>query len=463
MFMFLTTTSSVALIAIPRALFAMQGHNHKIVSTPEVWYVLPFIGLLLAIAIIPLWKEHFWESNLNKGIVSALFALPVAAYYLFAAPQEVVYHLEEYFGFIVLLWSLYTISGGIVLKGNILATPKANTIFLAIGAVIANLFGTTGAAMLLIRPVLKTNMERRHKKHIPIFFIFIVCNIAGCLTPLADPPLYMGYLNHIPFHWTFYLFPEWLFMNVLLLVIFYFWDRRAYAKESQSIKVLDISRYEPVSISGKINFLFIAGVLLTIIFGKEIAFLITSNPEAEPTPYREVIMIAMSLLSMLFTKKEYRNANNFNFGAIIEVAVLFAGIFITMIPALILLEHKGGEFGVNEPWQFFWMTGGLSSFLDNTPTYLTYVSLAKGVFGLDAIKDLAFHEHADIILRAISLGAVFMGANTYIGNGPNFMVKAISDQKSPFQVKTPSFFGFMLYSAGILLPLFIAVTFIFFV
>jgi Na+/H+ antiporter NhaD/arsenite permease-like protein len=411
--------------------------------------ILPFILLLLCIAVIPLVAEHFWEKNRNKAIIVAIISIPVLVYFTIIAPMEIFYHIEEYFGFIVLLWSLYTISGGIVLKGNLRATPFVNTVFLAVAAVIANIFGTTGASMLLIRPVLRTNMERKYKKHIIIFFIFIGANIGGCLTPLGDPPLYMGYLNNIPFSWTFRLFPEWLFANGLLLLIFYVYDSIQYKKEEDSAKKMDFQNLEPVHIKGFFNLLLVAGVLLSIILGLK-------------TPLREIVMIILGLISMRFTPEILRKSNHFNFSAIIEVAILFVGIFITMIPALIILEQKGGELGITRPYQFFWLSGGLSSFLDNTPTYLTFVSLAKGTLGLDSIAALAGHETGDMILRAISIGAVFMGANTYIGNGPNFMIKAISDQKGPLHTKMPSFFGYMLYSICILIPVFIAVTFIFF-
>ncbi len=375
-------------------------------------------------------------------------ALPSLVYYLILGPGEVVYHLEEYFGFIVLLWSLYTISGGVLLKGNLVATPWVNTAFLAIGALAANVFGTTGASMLLIRPLLKANMERQHKRHTFIFFIFIVANVGGCLTPLGDPPLYMGFLKGIPFTWTLALWPQWLFVNVALLVMYHLWDRRAIRRESTESLERDLLDREPLRIEGWINMALIVGVLATIVSGVG-------------TPWREVIMIALGLISMWATPREIRAANFFNFNAIIEVAVLFLGIFITMIPALVLLEQQGTSLGVTQPWQFFWTTGTLSSFLDNTPTYLTFLSLAQGVAGVHEATALLVPPW-EAILVAISLGAVFMGANTYIGNGPNFMVKAIAEERGPMHVDMPSFGGYMLYSLVILVPLFVVVTLIFF-
>lgn len=441
----------LVIVFIPQIIFGSEAHSHRIESVPAPPYysVLGFIGLLLAIAIIPISAEHWWESNKNKAIVTAIFSIPVLIYYIWIKPVEIFYHVEEYFGFITLLFSLYVISGGILLKGNIRATPKVNLIFLTIGAVIANIFGTTGASMLLIRPILKTNKERKNKKHIVIFFIFIVANMGGCLLPIGDPPLYMGYLNDVPFFWTLKLSPLWFVGNGLVLTLFYFIERRSYAKEEKRAKTIDIAHIEPIRIDGKINFLFIAGILGAIIMGLK-------------TPERELVMIIFSLLSIHYTPKKIREDNHFNYSAIIEVAVLFLGIFITMIPALILLEQKGESLGVNKPWQFMWMTGVLSSFLDNTPTYLTFVSLGKSVANVHQIFQLVGHPVGEMILRAISIGAVFMGANTYIGNGPNFMVKAIAEQRGPLHVKMPSFFGFMKYSIMYLIPVFIIVTLIFF-
>lgn len=429
----------------------MPEHSHaaSVIPCPPVWAVAPFLLLLLAIAVLPLVFPRFWERNRNKGLVVALVSAPIVAYYLAVSPGEIPYHLEEYFSFLVLLWSLYTISGGIVLQGNLAATPGVNTAILAVGAVAANIFGTTGASMLLIRPLLRTNMERRNKAHTPIFFIFIVSNIGGCLTPLGDPPLYMGFLYGVPFGWTLSLWPEWLFMNAVLLGLYYLWDRRAYAREAPADVARDETEREALTILGRRNVALIAGVLAAIALGL-------------PTPWREATMIGLGALSIATTPREYREANCFSWGAIIEVAVLFAGIFVTMIPALVLLEQRGGELGVTEPWQFFWTSGGLSSFLDNTPTYLTFLALAQGDLGISDAALLVGHEPGEAILRAISLGAVFMGANSYIGNGPNFMVKAIAEERGPLHVRMPSFGGYLLYSGGILIPLFVVVTVLFF-
>jgi Na+/H+ antiporter NhaD/arsenite permease-like protein len=411
------------------------------------FWSLSFFGLLLlSIAIMPLVWGHFWDRNRNKVIVSGILSLPVVIlFFHYGNFQPLIYEIKEYFSFIILLASLFIISGGIFLSGDILATPKNNTLFLAIGGVIANFFGTTGAAMLLIRAMLRTNSERKHVSHIPIFFIFVVCNIGGLLTPLGDPPLFMGYLRGVPFFWTLRLFPHWFFVMVLVLTVFYFTDRHYWNKESAAAKKLDRLRYEPIRLHGKINILFTLGILVSVIFLQ--------------TPAREGAMALLAVVSLIATPKEVHAKNEFNYAPIIEVAVLFAGIFITMVPALMILEARGAEFGVRLPWQFFWTTGGLSSFLDNTPTYVTFLSLAQGLAEATNLPN----EIVGIpvkYLEAVSVGAVFMGANTYIGNGPNFMVKVVCEHQ---KVKIPSFFGYMLWSGGILVPIFIIVTFVFFV
>lgn len=408
------------------------------------WSVIPFILMLLTIAIAPLINEHFWEKNKNKAIFSIIYSIPVIIlFYHYKDFHPLLHEVKEYFSFIVLLGSLFIVSGGIYLAGDILGTPKNNTLFLLIGGIIANIFGTTGASMLLIRPILRINRERLYISHIPVFFIFVVSNIGGCLTPIGDPPLFMGFLRGVPFFWSLRLFPEWAFMMAIILSIFYFTDSYYYKKEPESIKRLDKIAYEPIRLYGRLNMVLIWGILLSVIFLR--------------TPIREIVMIFISIYSLKFTHKEIRQKNEFNFAPIIEVAVLFAGIFITMVPALLILHARGGEMGIEKPWHFFWITGLLSSFLDNTPTYLTYFSLAQG---LTISKGLPM-EVAGIphkILAAISLGAVFMGANTYIGNGPNFMVKVICEHQ---KVKMPSFFGYMLKAIIFLIPCFILITFLF--
>jgi Na+/H+ antiporter NhaD/arsenite permease-like protein len=439
-------SATTAIATIHEATHQKTGHASTV---PPIWMVIPFIILLLLIAILPLVAERWWESNLNKAIVSIFLGLPMGIYYLGHDRLALIHTMAEYISFIILLFALFTISGGILLKGDIRATPRNNSIYLAIGALLASFIGTTGAAMLLLRPVINTNAERQYKKHTIIFFIFTVCNIGGCLTPLGDPPLFLGYLKGVPFTWTFGLWREWLFMNTLLIAIYFLVDLRMYRKEDLGHIIEDEVNIEPISITGKINFLLVSGVVLSAALLAE--------------PWREISMVALAITSLGVTKKEIRKSNDFNFKAITEVAVLFLGIFLTMIPALLLLKLRGGELGITEPWHYFWMTGMLSSFLDNAPTYLTFLSLSEGYVasaGLAVPEILAKVAITNDLLVAISLGAVFMGALTYIGNAPNFMVKAIAEEA---KIKMPSFFGYMLWSYLVLLPLFILVTVIFIV
>lgn len=404
-----------------------------------LWSILPFVCMLIAIAVLPLTHGHWWESNRNKGFISIVLGIPVGIYFLFSDRHHLMHTAMDYASFIILLGSLFTISGGILIRGNPQGRPMVNTFFLFVGAVIANLIGTTGASMLLIRPLLRTNDTRKHIRHIPIFFIFLVSNIGGSLTPLGDPPLFLGYLEGVPFFWTLRLLPIWTLTVGIVLFIFYLFERRAWRRESPIDIVRDNIHGEPIKVEGKLNLLWFLGVLVAVFL---------------PAPYREITMVSMGCLSYAFTAKEIRVQNRFTFYPIKEVAVLFAGIFTTMIPVLLILKARGAEIGIKEPWQFFWITGGLSSFLDNAPTYLTFFSLAEGLGIGDGIIRIP-----ESVLIAISSGAVFMGANSYIGNGPNFMVKSICEEVG---IKIPSFFGYMVYSGLILIPVFILVTAVFF-
>jgi len=427
---------------------------------PPLISVLPFVSLLLAIAILPLIKGHWWESNKNKAKVSLIASLPIFLYFLWVHPSQLGHTFEEYIAFILLLGSLYTISSGIVLVGEIAPTPLATTSLLGLGMVLANFIGTTGASMLLIRPLLKIMSTRKTVHPTVIFFIFLVSNIGGCLTPLGDPPLFLGYLNGVPFTWTFKLWRPWLLLGGWLLALHFVLDSFIYKKEASPdplrtkepiFTVNDPAPGFPHSqtptpfsslrLEGKINFLFLFGV----IFG--VAFL--------SSPYREALLIIMGCLSVLVTSEELRAKNGFNYGPIYEVAVLFIGIFITMQPALLILRAQGQSLGVTEPWHFFWISGALSSFLDNAPTYLTFFNLAKGL----GIPGQISGPPEENILAAISLGAVFMGANTYIGNGPNFMVKSVAEAAG---IKMPTFFGYMLWSLGFLIPSFWVIQYLFF-
>ncbi len=407
--------------------------------TLPLWTIVPFVGLLLSIAFLPLRVPKFWEHHRNKALVCLAWSIPTAAYFLFRAPHELVLSLKDYASFLLLLTALFIVSGGIVLRGDIRATPEVNATFLFIGAVLANAIGTTGASMVLIRPLLQTNREREHIGHIPVFFIFLVSNIGGLLTPLGDPPLFMGFLRGVPFFWTLRLFPQWVFMVSSVLAVFYIVDRRAFAKEEWAAVARDRAEIRPLRLRGAVNFLWIGGVVCGVFL---------------PFPFRETLLAAMCVMSLATTRREYRRLNEFTYNPIIEVAILFAGIFVTMVPALLILGARGAEMGVTKPWHFFWVTGTLSSFLDNTPTYLTFFSLAQGLDLGGAVLGIPAK-----ILLAISAGAVFMGANSYIGNGPNFMVKCIAEE---YRLRMPSFFGYMAYSALVLVPLYVVATFIFF-
>lgn len=405
-----------------------------------LYSISPFVLILLAIALMPLILRKWWESNLHKLYISIALSIPVLYYYLSKNPHSLIVILEEYSSFIILLASLYIISGGVVLRGDIAATPLVNTIILAIGSILASFIGTTGASMLLIRPILRINSERRHIKHTVIFFIFLVSNIGGCLTPLGDPPLYMGYLEGVPFSWTFKLFANWLFMVSILLAAYYIMDSIYWKKEPIFSLEREKLIIRPLSLLGSRNIILIAGIVACVAF---IPYF----------PYRELIMIALAVISFRITPQQYRKENDFTSYPIKEVAVLFLGIFITMIPALDVLRARGYELGIKQAWHFFWATGILSSVLDNTPTYLVFISLARGLELKPEIIGISQE-----VLKAISLGAVFMGANTYIGNGPNFMVKSIAEERG---VEMPGFFGYIFYSLIILFPLYILYTVIF--
>jgi Na+/H+ antiporter NhaD/arsenite permease-like protein len=402
--------------------------------------VLPFVAMLLAIALCPLAVAHWWESNRNKLLVSAILGVPVLALYLARRPAALVHTGEEYVSFIILLAGLYAISGGILLRGDLEATPVINTAFLALGSVLASVIGTTGASMLLIRPLLKTNRERTRVRHTVMFFIFLVSNIGGMLTPLGDPPLFLGYLQGVPFAWTFRLSPHWLFMVAVLLATYFVWDTREYRREPSGALTRDLAEIQPLRVRGTLNGLALLGVVLAVALLN--------------APWREAVIVILTAVSLWKTPRDIRRANGFTAYPMVEVAVLFLGIFLTMMPALEILRLRGSELGVQQPWQFFWATGVLSSFLDNAPTYLTFLALAQG---LGLANEVVGVPHA--ILAGISVGAVAMGANSYIGNAPNFMVKSIAEEAT---VKMPSFFGYMLYSAGVLIPVYVAATLLFF-
>ena len=458
---------------------------HGGVSTsPPPATVLPFAVLLAAIAILPLTPQlsHWWEHNSSKLLVAGCLALVTLGYYAFMHRHPVDLHfpthgivepaaagpswgmagailtnamLAEYVPFIVLLFALYCITGGVRIEGDLQATPTVNATFLGVGALAASFIGTTGAAMLLVRPLLETNRERRIVAHTVVFFIFIVCNCGGCLLPIGDPPLFLGYLEGVDFLWTFSLWKPWLVTNGLLLAIYWLWDTfYAHPHERPGDIQLDVRTAGPLKISGLWpNALLMAGVIAAV------ALLDPAKPFPGTTwhPWiflREAVLLALVGLSLALGSGEVRIRNGFTYGAILEVAALFLGIFICMQPALALLHEHGASLGIDSPREFFWATGALSSVLDNAPTYLVFFKAAQSLPATGAT--MAGVEVGR--LAAISLGAVFLGAMTYIGNGPNFMVKAIAEQSG---VKMPSFFGYCVYSFGVLLPVFILVSLLF--
>ncbi len=416
----------------------MLGHQLPLITA------LPFVALLLAIALAPLAAPHWWHHNRNKALVALVVSAPILVYLGINAPDLLHEKFLEYVGFIVVIGALFVITGGIHIQGSLSGTPLVNTGMLGIGAVLANLLGTTGASVLLIRPLLRANKRRKRVAHIVIFFIFIVANCGGLLTPLGDPPLLLGFLKGVPFDWTLRLWPQWLMMNGVLLVVFSLWDRWALSKEQRE----EVLVHEPLRITGGVEILVLLGIIVSILF------------EAG-----ELVIVLLALIGYFAGSRERRAKNVFTFAPIIEVAVLFAAIFVTMTPVLEMLNAwaQRPEFALSKPWHFFWASGTLSSVLDNAPTYLAFAASAAGLQGVPPhgayIGALALDPVAAKLVAAISTGSVFMGANTYIGNAPNFMVKAIAEESG---VKMPSFFGYMAYSVGILLPIFVLVSLVFF-
>jgi Na+/H+ antiporter NhaD/arsenite permease-like protein len=418
------------------------------------WSVIPFAILLLCIAILPLAAEHWWHKNRNKAIVSVAVAVPAIIYLAavqFSSGQPALptlaHEMFKYISFIILLGSLFIVSGGIVLHGDFAPKPWTNVAFLAVGAVVANVIGTTGASVLLIRPLLRINKPRRNAKHLPVFFVFIVSNVGGLLTPLGDPPLFLGFLNGVPFTWTLTLWREWLLVNGLVLMLFFVLDFVAYRSEPADLEAVPPEQRRPVSIEGLLNLPLLAGVIIGVLIQGMV-------PGTLGEALGAAIMLSMGALSLWFTPAKLRQANGFSWSPIIEVAVLFFGIFVAMVPALELLKLHGKELGITEPWQYFWITGGLSAFLDNAPTYLALATMAAQGGDIGALA-----SSQPLLLVAISTGAVFMGAMTYIGNGPNFMVKAIAEEAG---FKMPTFFGYLGYSCLCLVPVYLVVTWVFF-
>lgn len=435
-----------------------------------IW-TLPFFGILLSIALFPVFLETIWHKHTGKIIAlwTGLFLLPYLGVFGASAAVEVVSHAlcAEYLPFILLLLALYIVSGGVLISGNLHGSPATNTGLLALGTALASLMGTTGAAMLLIKPLLRANDNRRHRVHVVIFFIFLVANIGGGLTPLGDPPLFLGFLQGVTFHWTFvHMIKPVLLASLCLLLIFYALDTYWYRKEG--VIAQDPTPDSPIHIRGKRNLILLAliigAVLLSGLWRPNVTWTVFGTTLAGQNIVRDGVLLVIIFMSLKFTPAEIRKQNEFTWGPIQEVAILFAGLFITIAPMISLL-HLGqdGPFaslitlvtdtaGKPADVMYFWLTGVLSSFLDNAPTYLVFFNLAAG-------EASVLMNSLSSTLLAISMGAVFMGANTYIGNAPNFMVKAIAQDRG---VAMPTFFGYMLWSIGILLPLFGLLTVLFF-
>jgi Na+/H+ antiporter NhaD/arsenite permease-like protein len=425
---------------------------------------LPFVALLLAIALAPLAAPRWWHHNRNKALVALLLSAPILVYLGIHAPSLLQEKFHEYLSFIIVIAALFVVTGGIHIQGSLAGTPLVNTGMLGLGALLANLLGTTGASVLLIRPLLRANKRRKRVAHIVIFFIFIVANCGGLLTPVGDPPLLLGFLKGVPFDWTLRLWPQWLTINGMLLVISNVWDRWALNKDERELPGSqhdEVRIHEPLRIQGGVEMLVLLGIIVTIVTAGRAAA--AGQPWAQNV--RELLIVLLALLGYFAGSGDRRTKNLFTFAPIIEVAVLFAAIFVTMTPVLEMLNAwaQRPDFGLTKPWHFFWSSGALSSVLDNAPTYLAFAASAAGLQGVAPhgayIGTLALDPVAAKLLAAISTGSVFMGANTYIGNAPNFMVRAIAEENG---VKMPSFFGYIVYSAGILLPLFVLVSLVFF-
>lgn len=446
---------------------------------------IPFAGILLSIAIFPMVKPHWWVRNLN--LVSAFWALAFAVPYVVTVgwpeSRQTLFNVlsHDYLPFMILLISLYVVSGGIFVRGNLKASPWINTALLAIGTVLASAIGSIAASVIVIRPMLRTNAWRKHKAHIVVFCIFLVCNIGGVLTPVGQPPLFLGFLKGVPFFWTLHLWPIFAVACAVLFPIFFAIDAYSLSKETANTQATAATA---VTVDGLHNFAFLAAIVGVIMlsgawrvhpFFYDAATDTAKSLRLWPDTFvleipwinivRDAAIAILAAASWFSTNEEFRLENNFSWAPLAEVGYLFAGIFITIVPVISILELRGASLGLDTPARYFWASGILSSFLDNAPTYLTFLSAAGGYFKM----------HADLLgtapvltslgtisakfLMAISSGSVFMGANTYIGNAPNFLVKSIAEESG---YPVPSFFGYMLWSGCILLPLFALITLIFF-
>lgn len=446
--------------------------NHAELTLP---WGIPFAGMLLSIALLPILAGHFWHAHYGKVTLfwAALFMVPFAVSFGWAAAGAELVHalLLEYIPFIVLLASLFTVAGGICLQGNLHGSPKLNTAILGLGVFLASIMGTTGAAMLLIRPLINANDNRRHQVHVVVFFIFLVANAGGALSPLGDPPLFLGFLKGVDFFWTTKtLLPPTLLLCAMLLLIFYLLDAHYFHEPREELPAeLDPTKDSAVSLEGKANFILLLGVigavLLSGLWKPGVEFNIYGTPLALQNLVRDLLLIVIALISLAITPKTARAGNDFTWAPIIEVAKLFIGIFLTIVPVIAMLkagDHGplasvvktvSGADGSPNNFMYYWMTGLLSAFLDNAPTYLVFFNLAGG-------DPQWLMTVGRVTLEAISAGAVYMGALTYIGNAPNFMVKAIAEERG---IAMPSFFGYLKWSCAILLPCLIVVSLVFFI
>ena len=447
-------------------------------AVPSLLYCIPFAGILLCIALFPLVKPTWWEEHQAPVVLawSLAFIVPFVIGFGAHHTAEVVLEciINDYLTFIVLLFGLFCVAGNITLEGDLAGSPRINVGLLLFGTLLSSWVGTTGASMLMVRPIIKMNSWRKRKRHIMIFFIFLISNIGGCLTPIGDPPLLMGFMRGVPFFWSLRLLPILAFNAAVLLFVFYHLDMRAYRKDIAEGRKPDISKPgTEIRIAGLHNLIFLSAIVVAVLLSGTLPSLpLFRNADGTvrgipilgevtltwPAVIEIAIILASAWLSFRTTSAKVRTENHFTWGAIKEVAILFIGIFITMQPALMILKANGASLGLDSPYQMFWATGALSSFLDNTPTYLVFLTTAGSLGFTEGIATALGTVPAKMLV-AISCGAVFMGANTYIGNAPNFMVKSISDENG---VRMPSFFGYILWSLGFLIPVFILDTLIFF-
>lgn len=426
-----------------------------------LWTAAPFVLLLLAVALCEVLAANWWGRLANKALVAAALAVPAAVQLLTVAGglHALAHSLAEYASFLSLLAALFVIAGGIHLRGSLAGTPLSNAGLLAVGAVLANVIGTTGAAMLLIRPFLRANARRRHRTHLVVFFILIVANAGGLLTPIGDPPLYLGFLKGVPFDWTFRLWAPWLFVNGTLILLFNLVDQFLVNREERRDRVVglmdELFEHEPLAVAGRRNLLFLALLVLVLLSKGVIAW---------PYGVPEVALLAIAYASYRLTPREVHDANHFTFGPILSVAIIFAAVFVTMTQPLLILNARAEQIGLDQPWQYFWVTGALSSTLDNAPTYLAFTPVAAGQLGISVddphyLTALISTATGNDLLYAIACGAVMMGSLTYIGNGPNLMVKEVAEHRG---VSMPHFFAYAFLAMLIMLPVLAATTFLFF-